>query len=246
MKADCSKILIIAISLLFVSCASSRKTDLVKAEIEQSPVSTTINGDSYKGNSYYCFTEAQLQIRRDNLDEAIRLLNLAIEDDPESLILKRELSIIYLHQKNIDEGLKVVQEILEKVPNDIEALIMYAGIKQNQKQNNEAKKAYEKVIKNDPSRENIYLILGSFYRTEGDLENALRVYGALVQNIPDSYAGHFFLGSIYADQGKTDIAEKKYKKTLELNNKLIEPRYSLIKLYKKKGHIKKIISIFIK
>ena len=43
-------------------------------------------------NRYYYFTEAQIQRRMGNLDKAIVLLKKAIEMDPDSLYLKRELA----------------------------------------------------------------------------------------------------------------------------------------------------------
>ncbi len=80
-------------------------------------------------SSYYYFTEAQMQKNRGNLEKAIHFLEKAIEIDPASSFLKRELAFIYLQQKKNAKALKTVKEIIDGDPNNIEALIMYGKIK---------------------------------------------------------------------------------------------------------------------
>ena len=79
----------------------------------------------------------------------------------------------------------------------------------------------------DPKQKNIYLLLGGLYMQEEKLNRALKIYNQLVQNFPESYVGHFFIGKILC--AKTICgAEKEFKKTLEINPDLEEPRYELI------------------
>lgn len=196
-------------------------------------------------SSYYYFTEAQFQKNKGNPDKAIFYLGKAIESDPESLYLKRELALFYLYGEKIEEALNVVEKILEKNPNEVEALIMAGRIKQALNLDDDVKEIYEKVITNDPKQEAIYLILGGLYLDEGDLEKAFSVFEQLVENFPESYAGEFFLGKIYAEQGKFKEAEKKLNKTLELEPNLLEPRFELLNIYKIRGNnTEKIIRMY--
>ena len=81
-------------------------------------------------SSYYYFTEAQIQRNRGNLERAGHLLEIAIENDPSSLYLKRELALIYLQQKKNAKALKTVKGIIDSDPNNVKALIMYGKLKQ--------------------------------------------------------------------------------------------------------------------
>ncbi len=203
-------------------------------------------------NSYYYFTEAQLMKISGDLDMAALYMNKALQINPESLYLKKDLATIYLHQRKIDEGLGLVESILESSPNDVDGLIMLGSIKLTQNQNEEAINAYEKVLENDPKQQSIYLYLGNLYTEEENLEKAEIVYGKMVQNYPESYLGYFFLGKIYVKQGKRIEAEKEFRKTIAFEDKLIEPRFELLQLYgavegaekDKKTKRKKIITIY--
>jgi len=55
-------------------------------------------------SSYYYFTEAQVQKNRGDLEKAAHFLEKAIETDPGSSFLKRELALIYLRQKKKCQG----------------------------------------------------------------------------------------------------------------------------------------------
>ena len=92
---------------------------------------------------YYHFTEAQLQRKKRNLDKAIFHLNKAIEQDPESLYLQKEIAILYLENKESLKALNTVEQILKREPENLDGLIMYARIKQSLKQLEDAKEAYE-------------------------------------------------------------------------------------------------------
>jgi len=59
---------------------------------------------------YYYFTESQLERKKGNLDMAIKHLNKAIEIDPESLYMQRELAILYLQLKDSDKALNIFKK----------------------------------------------------------------------------------------------------------------------------------------
>ncbi|MGD8881048.1 MAG: tetratricopeptide repeat protein [Desulfobacterales bacterium] len=195
-------------------------------------------------NRYYYFTEAQIQRRMGNLDKTIVLLKKAIEMDPDSLYLKRELATVYLQSKEDDNAIGVLEDIFEEHPDDVRSLILYGGIQQVRKNNEEAINAYEKVIVHDPQQEKVYSLLGGMYFEAGKLDQAKRVFDQLIDQFPESHAGHFFLGKIYAEQGKLAAAEKEFKRTLELQPDLLEPRFELLKLYNNQNKNEKIIQIY--
>ena len=195
-------------------------------------------------NRYYYFTEAQIQRRMGNLDKAVVLLKKAIEMDPDSLYLKRELATVYLQNKEGENAIGVLEDILKEHPNDVKSLILYGGIQQVRKNTAEAINAYEKVIALDPKQEKVYSLLGGMYLDAGKLDEAKRVFDQLIDHFPASHSGHFFLGKIYAEQGKAAEAEKEFRRTLELVPDLLEPRFELLKLYNNQNKNEKVVQIY--
>ena len=80
-------------------------------------------------NQYYYFTAAEIQRKQGNLDKSILLLQKAIQMDPESLYLQRELATVYLQNKEYAKAITVLEELLQKHPNDVKALIIYGEYK---------------------------------------------------------------------------------------------------------------------
>jgi len=103
-------------------------------------------------NQYYYFTAAQVQRKKGNLDKAILLLRKAIELDPDSPYLQRELATIYLQNKEGGKAITLLEEVLRQHPDDIKALIIYGGTKQVRKENKDAIAAYEKILALDPKQ----------------------------------------------------------------------------------------------
>jgi len=196
------------------------------------------------GNAYYYYTESQIQKRRGNLEATQRLLQQAIDKDPDSLFLNRELAKLYLQRKDNVRALTVTEQILNRAPEDVEALIIYGQIQLTQKNLQTAKAAYQKVIEIDPNRERVFLILGGIYREEQNLDRALEVYRRLVEHYPQSYAGHYYIGKILFAKGKPEEAERELKKTIELAPDLEEPRFELIRIYESRGEQKEIIRLY--
>ena len=181
-------------------------------------------------NQYYYFTAAQVQRKKGNLDKAILMLRKAIELDPETPYLRRELATVYLQNKEDDKAIAVLKEVLQKHPNDIKALIIYGGTKQVRKEDKDAIVAYEKILSLDPKQQRVYSLLGSLYIDAGDYARARGVFNRLIKNFPASYTGHYYLGRINAQQGHVKEAEKNFKKAIELVHERPEPRFELIQL----------------
>ncbi len=183
-------------------------------------------------NSYYYFTEAQLWRMKGDLKEAIRHLKMALEMDPDSVYLQREMAILHLQSKNNAGALAVLETLFEKTPEDVEALILYGRIKQNTGKTAEAKEIYKKILSIDPERKTIYLLLGGLYMQDDQREEALKAFEQLVEIEPGSYSGYFFMGRILAKQGEKEAAERAFKKALDLEPGLLEARFELVDIYK--------------
>ena len=196
-------------------------------------------------NQYYYFTAAQVQRKKGNLDKAVSLLQKAIELDPGSSYLQRELVTVYLQNKENDKAIEVLEEMLQKNPEDLRSLIIYGGIKQVRKETDDAIAIYEKILALDPKQQRIYSLLGGLYMETGVLERAVEVFNRELENFPGSYTGHFYLGKIYAKQGRIKKAETEFRKALEIRPDRSEPRFELIDIYKTRGKTKKVVGLYV-
>jgi tetratricopeptide (TPR) repeat protein len=182
--------------------------------------------------------------KQGHLDDAIYFMKMAIEKDSESLFLKKELAILYLHKKENKNALIVVEKILEKDPESVDALVMSATIQKTLNKEVDVKPIYEKVLLNDPERGSVYQILGKMYFSEGDMDNALRVYEKMLEYFPDNYVGYYYIGEIYGVKTEYDKAEESFIKALELEPSLDEARLELVKIYRLTKQDEKIIAMY--
>ncbi|MBW2220376.1 MAG: tetratricopeptide repeat protein, partial [Deltaproteobacteria bacterium] len=180
------------------------------------------------GNRYFNYTQSLQAKKNGNIKEAVYYLEAAVEQDPESLLLKRELTLLYLYEKKFDNALNMIKQVLQAKPEDMKSLIILGSIEQKLENFEAAADAYEKVIQADPEQEKVYLVLGALYTEMGETEKSLNVYKKAVENFPDSFYCYFFLARAYAEKGDTEEAEKWFKKTLEIDPELIEPRFELL------------------
>ena len=237
MKSYCYlRIVLLSLILIVFGCAAQTSRRL--------PEPSAAIVISAPGNQYYYFTAAEIQRAKGNLDKAVVLLRRAIELDPESLYLQRELATVYLQNKENLNALEVLENLLAKNPDDVKSLILYGGIRQVRKEKQQAISAYEKVISLDPKQEKVYSLLGGLYLQTGDLKRAQEIFSRQVKVFPASYTGHFFLGRIHARQGRDKEAESEFQKALELAPDRLEPKFQLIDLYKTRSRTRDVIRMY--
>ncbi len=198
----------------------------------------------YTDNAYYHFLLAQQNRAGGHLDEAVLQIKKAVELDPSSLYLKKELAGLWSELKKAKEALAVLEEVIRQDPNDVDALLMMGHAQLALNHTDAATVAFEKAISKDAAREETYHTLGNLYIQKKDYRNAQRIYQQLIEQHPESFVGYFFLGQIYTDLDQPDSAEKAFQKTLMLAPDLEEPRFRLIELYQSHGQPGKTEKLF--
>jgi tetratricopeptide (TPR) repeat protein len=194
-------------------------------------------------NEYFYFLAMQKERRAGNIPQAVGSLEKAIEIDPESSYLRRELATLLLQNKEEDRALEVLDELLAKTPDDAKALILYGGIQQLRKQNEAAMRVYERVIAIDPSQEKIYALLGGLYLDDKQWDAAQRVLEKLVERFPRSYAGHFLLGRAFLGKRMPAMAGKAFRRSAEVDPESIEPLFELTKLAHEQGRREEVLAL---
>ena len=89
----------------------------------------------------------------------------------------------------------------------------------------------KKSIEKNPSFITPYLTLAKIYISRNQIDNAIELYSRLIKNRPDQPGPHSLVGSLYEQQQKYDLAEKHYKKALEINPDYIPAVNNLAFLY---------------
>ncbi len=200
-------------------------------------------------SSYYYYTKGEFHKQKGEFEAALDTILKAVEIDPDSLFLQKELIGLYLRLKNTDKAMETAEEIVAENPDNTDYLFILAKLKQMLKRKKEAREIYLKILQLNPDEEDIYMILGRMYMDDENLDEAFLIYTKMAEHFPDSYVAHFFLGKIHMEKKNPDYAEAELLKTIELNDELIEPRFELIKIYREfededSGPDPRIVSIY--
>jgi tetratricopeptide (TPR) repeat protein len=130
---------------------------------------------------------ASVYIKNNNLDSAIRELNLTAKYNPEAIESYGLLTIVYSLQKKYDLATKEYEKFLRL------------------------------ATKLDPQNIQLYKDLGQVYLEQNNLEAAEKTYRLILELQPKEATGHLFLGTVYEKQGKTNEAIGEFTKTIGLN-----------------------------
>lgn len=216
-------LLLSGVALLLQSCETGKM--LPSMPVQKSPVQR-------QNNAYFYYLESQELSRQGKIPEAVAALQKAVNLDPDTGYLKRELAALYIQQNRDSEALELLGQVIADDPGDAEALLLKGRIHQNANRMAEAKAAYQAAIDQGKQQENVYLILGNLYLQNEELEAAEATFSQLVEDVPDSYAGYFFLGRVFTEKGDLDGAEAAFLKALDLEPELESARFELIDLYR--------------
>ncbi len=185
-----------------------------------------------KESAYYLYMQSEIYRQKRMWDKATFFLLKAIAIDPDSIYLNQELVMLYLQTKSPSKAIEVAERMVKTHPENVVALSLLAKMNLQLKQDAEAKALYQKIIHLQPDNENAYIVLGSLCMEQDNMEEAFSLYTRMAKQFPKSYVAPFFLGRIHAMQNNIEYAEKAFKKTIELNSELVEPRFELISIYK--------------
>lgn len=93
-----------------------------------------------------------------------------------------------------------------------------------------SKKYYELAIKYNSNNEVAYNNLALVCQQIGDIECVDKSYQKLFKIAPNSWEWRYGLGSFYDDYGKYELAEKEYKKAIEISSQAVQAINNLSRL----------------
>lgn len=202
------------------------------------PLPVEMAAPDLDATAYFYYSSAQVELKAGQIDKAAEFLQKAIETDPASNFLKMELAELLIFSQRFGQAIDLLEEILNKDPQNVAAFGIVGRIYQHLDKKTKAKQAYENALAAGTTDQSLYLSLGRIYWEEQDLKNAARVFQLMAARFADSYAAYYFAGKVLAAQGRQAEAIDAFKRSLELDSTLEEPRLDLIEIYKsqKKTH----------
>ncbi len=211
------------------------KEEMEKEEIED--LTYTEDGESepeveYFSDGYYYYMKAERHKQNGDIALAIDAMKQAIDADPESSYLKKNLILLYILNKDHAGAIKVAEDANQNSPDNEEILEILAKLKLQLNEIKEAKRIYERIININPQNHDAYILLGNIYINDRQSEEAFKLFSEMVRRFPESYGAHFFIGKMYAQKGNFVQAERELLKSVELRKDLVEPRFELIRLYR--------------
>lgn len=148
--------------------------------------------------------------------DAEKTFHRALQIQPDSQEILRDLVLFYIQQKQPDRAIQQINAIPEdkKQASHFELLgIAYSQAGKSQ----EAESAYKMALAKDPKRTSSEIDLVSEYMRTGRTEDGLRVLDEMTKQRPDNASAYAVKARIREGQGKTEEAKQDYAQALKAN-----------------------------
>ena len=168
--------------------------------------------------------------------EAEKLLNRAIEADPNSLDAYSHLGQVYLQQKRIDDARREFERRAARETRPIGSLTMVALIYEMQNRTDDARKAFEQVLALDPKASVAANNLAWIYAENGgNLDVAMQLAQTAQAALPDSGETSDTLGWVYLKKEIYGLSITTLRRAVELEPKNPKFHYHLGLAYARSG-----------
>ncbi len=176
---------------------------------------------------------AQLELRRQNLDNAVKRAEQALklyDSDVESLVI---LAQSYLQLRQFDKGFQYSSKATQLDSNNIKAHEAYAESLLGMRGVTPAAAYLNDKVSTFPGQVEYRVALGSLYLKDERFNDAVGTLEQAVEFEPSSFRGHMLLGKAYQQQAQTNSAIKSFLKAAALDPTNAEPLFELGNVYMK-------------
>ena len=149
------------------------------------------------------------------LDEALELINQAIDLKPEAAAYFAARGSIFNSQGNVDGAVADLEKALELNPNLPHGHNTLGFLQFIQGQLDTAETTLQMALKLDPDSSQVRTNLGSVLLAKGQTEDAVRQLQSALEGDPDSLAARVTLGRAFLAQGAAAFAEECFRACLE-------------------------------
>lgn len=221
----------VTIAQLRRRCLASSVLILALLAVPAMPAQQTESSPENRSEAYYHFSLAHLYrqlamqfVRQEYVTKAIDEFKLAIEADPESTYLRRELIELYARVNRLDDAVSEANKVLAEDPDNFEMHKLLGRIYQsysrdrqtgvNESMLRSALEQYEKALEIRPDDFESLVEISSLYRAAGQMDEARESLEKALEQKPSSPEALTALAAIYLDTGEPDKGVEALEKAL--------------------------------
>jgi len=175
-------------------------------------------------------------MRTGDWDNAILVLNRAIEKDPKNLELLKDLALSYTYKRDFSRALDVVKPLLERDDIDVQTYQIAGNVYKALAETKDADKMYKKALKKFPRSGPLYSEYGELLWDKKDYD-AIQQWEKGIETDPN-YAGNYYNAASYyyftKDKIWTLIYGEIFVNMEYLTERATEVKRMLLSTYKEK------------
>lgn len=138
---------------------------------------------------------ARTFLRNGDFDNAVLVLNKAIQQDPRNLELQKDLALTYYYKRDFAKALNQVEPMLDRDDADVNVYQIAGSVYKALEQVKEADKMYKRGLKKFPKSGALYSEYGELLWAKQDNE-AIKLWEKGIE-IDPSYAGNYYNAALY-------------------------------------------------
>lgn len=165
-------------------------------------------------------------MRQGDLDNAIIILNRALQQDKNNLELQKDLAQAYYYKRNYEKALEGVKIMMDRSDADVVAYQIAGNVYKALEDTKEADKMYKKALKKFPESGPLYSEYGELLWAKKDY-NAINYWEKGIQADP-SFSGNYYNAALYYYYTKDKIWSLLYGEIF-VNMESLTPRGAAMK-----------------
>lgn len=171
------------------------------------------------GNETYLAEEvASFYAKKGLIDNSIKYLNIALNNDGKRVGLYKKLNSLYSYSNKLASAIELYEKALKKLPNNIDFYDDLADLYiKNKEPNQKIIDLFTEGVKNNPNESILYVDLGDSFYNNKNLEKAIENYNKALELNKNNIEAYGKLISLYFDKNDNDKAIIYSKKAVEDN-----------------------------
>ncbi|MCJ7580201.1 MAG: sulfatase-like hydrolase/transferase, partial [Candidatus Aminicenantes bacterium] len=169
-----------------------------------------------------------------NFEEAVRMVEKIILEDPDVIDAYFTMGNLYFKEKDFKKALEYFFQVLSRQPNDAFTVSNIANSYIMMNELDEAEKFLLSIIDALPPDSQINLIMGNINNAKKDYDKALTYYKKCMEINPASASAYNAIGGIYVIQKDLEKADEFLREAEKRNPKLMNLHYNLAQLLEEK------------
>lgn len=175
-------------------------------------------------------------MRTGDWDNAILVLNKALQSDPSDLELSKDLAFSYLYKRDFARALEVIKPLIDREDADVQTFQIAGNVFKALEEVKDAEKMYKKALKKFPSSGPLYSEYGELLWNKKNYE-AIELWEKGIEVDP-SYSGNYYNAASYyyftQDKIWTLIYGEIFVNMEYLTERATEVKRMLLSTYKEK------------